>query len=284
LTVKPRESIVTLMLQMCYKFMSMSALAIAAFTLPASAVSTCDLADGLPLDPSAFNQEVSACYNSQGDSKQSARLEHQLIDATDRARAADGKAALTPLASLEEAARIHAMDMAARDYAGHADPEGRGHLERVRMIDRTVLIGAAGANIAIVEGEHDADSLFEALRRDPVNADNLTRSAFTHTGIGIATGNGRTYIVQLFARVDGQLNSPLPVQISGNEDISAQFEEKGLQLVNWRLTSAHGDTLDRGYGSTMTGSLQPGQQAYLTLDVARNNTEFAIRGPIVTGR
>jgi len=34
----------------------------------------------------------------------------------------------------------------------------------------------------------------------------------------------------------------------------------------------------------MTGSLQPGQQAYLTFDVARNNSEFSIRGPIVTGR
>ena len=136
------------MLQIRYRFMSLSALALAALTLPAAAVSTCDLADGLSLDPAVFNQEVSACYASQSDSKSNARLEGQLIDATDRIRADDSKAALTPLASLEQAARIHAMDMAARDYAGHADPEGRGHLERVRMLDRTVLIGAAGANIA----------------------------------------------------------------------------------------------------------------------------------------
>ena len=61
-----------------------------------------------------------------------ARLERQLVDATDRVRAGENKAALVPLASLEQAARIHAMDMAARDYAGHADPEGRSHLERVR--------------------------------------------------------------------------------------------------------------------------------------------------------
>ncbi|MFT5776933.1 MAG: hypothetical protein ACI9NG_002912 [Hyphomonas sp.] len=272
------------MLQIRYRFMSLSVLAIAALTLPATAASTCDLADGLPLDPAVFNQEVSACYDSQGDSKQDARLERQLIDATDRVRADQNKAALVPLASLEQAARIHAMDMAARDYAGHADPEGRSHLERVRMIDRTVLIGAAGANIAIVEGEHDAADLFGALRHDPVNADNMTRSAFTHTGIGVATGNGRTYIVQLFARVDGQLQAPLPVHISGNENIRATFEDKGLQPVAWRLTSPAGDTIARGYGSTMTGSLQPGQQAYLTLDIARNNTEFAIRGPIVTGQ
>lgn len=273
------------MLQIRYRFMSLSALALATLTLPAAAVSTCDLADGLSLDPAVFNQEVSACYDSQSDSKSNARLEGQLIDATDRIRADDSKASLTPLASLEQAARIHAMDMAARDYAGHADPEGRGHLERVRMLDRTVLIGAAGANIAIVEGtQHDAGAVFDALRRDPVNASNMTRSAFTHTGVGIAEANGRTYIVQLFARVDGRLETPMPVHVTGNDNIRATFEEAGLQPVAWRLTSPAGDTIARGYGSTMTGSLQPGQQAYLTFDVARNNSEFSIRGPIVTGR
>lgn len=265
--------------------MSLSALALAALTLPAAAVSSCDFADGLSLDPAVFNQQVSACYDRQSDSSQNAGLEHELKDATDRVRAGDNRASLIPLTSLQQAARIHAMDMAARNYAGHADLEGRSHLERVRMLDRSVLIGAAGANIAIIEGtQHDAGAVFDALRRDPVNASNMTRSAFTHTGVGIAEANGRTYIVQLFARVDGRLEAPLPVYLAGSHNVHATFEEAGLEPVAWRLTSPDGDTIDRGYGSTMTSSLRPGQRAYLTLDVARNDTEFAIRGPIVTGQ
>lgn len=285
LTHNRHNGIVTVMLQQRYRFLSLSAFALAALTLPAAAVSKCDLADGLSLDPAVFNQQVKVCYDSQTGASQNARLEHQLIQATDLVRAGGKKGALTPLESLEQAARIHAMDMAARNYAGHTDPEGRGHLERVRMLDRSVLIGAAGANIAIVEGTGlDPADLFEALRRDPVNATNMTRSAFTHTGVGIAEAQGRTYIVQLFARVDGQLEAPLPVYVSGKHNISATFEEAGLQPVSWRLTSPSGETIKRGYGSTLTGSLKPGQQAYLTLDFVRNDAEFAIRGPIVTGQ
>jgi uncharacterized protein YkwD len=273
------------MLQPRYRFLSLSALALAALTLPAAAVTDCNLAKGLSLDPAIFNQQVTTCYDSQAGASQNARLEDQLIEATERVRAGDRKDALTPLLSLEQAARIHAMDMAARNYAGHNDPEGRGHLERVRMLDRTVLIGAAGANIAIVDGTglSPAD-VFAALSRDPVNASNMTRSAFTHTGVGIAEAGGRTYVVQLFARVDGQLDAPLPVYASGKQSIRATFEEKGLQPVAWRLTTPEGDTLDRGYGTTMSAALQPGQQAYLTLDFVRNDAEFAIRGPIITGQ
>lgn len=269
----------------CYRSLSLSALALAALTLPAAAVTDCNLAKGLSLDPAIFSQQVATCYDSQSGASQNARLEDQLIEATDRLRAGDSRDRLTPLLSLEQAARIHAMDMAARSYAGHKDPEGRGHLERVRVLDRTVLIGAAGANIAIVEGSGlSSADLFDALRRDPVNASNMTRSAFTHTGVGIAEANGRTYVVQLFARVDGHLEAPLPVYASGKQSVRATFEEKGLEPVAWRLTTPEGDTLDRGYGTMMTAALQPGQQAYLTLDLVRNNTQFTLRGPIIAGQ
>jgi len=273
------------MLHLTYKFSYLSALALAALTLPAAAVTDCNLVRGLSPDPAIFNQQVATCYDSQAGGTENARLEAKLIEATDRVRAGDRKHPLTPLASLEQAARIHAMDMAARNYAGHKDPEGRGHLERVRMLDRKVLIGAAGANIAIVDGTGlSPTDLFDALRRDPVNASNMTRGAFTHTGVGIAEAGGRTYVVQLFARVDGHLEAPLPVHASGKQSVRATFEEKGIQPVAWRLTTTEGDTLDRGYGATMDVALQPGQRAYLTLDLVRDDTEFTLRGPIIAGQ
>lgn len=273
------------MLHVPYKIWYFSAFAFAALTLPAAAVTDCTLARGLSLDPGRFNQQVASCYDSEVGASRNSRLEEQLIEATDQVRAADRKDALMLLASLEQAARIHAMDMAGRNYAGHQDPDGRGHLERVRMLDRRVLIGAAGANIAIVEGTGlSPTDLFDALRRDPVNASNMTRSAFTHTGVGIAQANGRTYVVQLFARVDGYLDAPLPVYASGKQSVRASFEEKGVKPVAWRLTTPEGDTLDRGYGATMTVALPPGQRAYLTLDLVRNDTQFTLRGPIIAGQ
>jgi hypothetical protein len=34
----------------------------------------------------------------------------------------------------------------------------------------------------------------------------------------------------------------------------------------------------------MTGTLAPGQQAYVTFDMARSTQEYALRGPLVVGR
>jgi hypothetical protein len=262
-----------------------SALAFAALAFPALAgSSSCDLSDGLSIDAVSFQQEADACFEGLDGVDYDTWLERQLTDATDAVRVAAGEQALTPLPSLLQAARIHAMDMAVRGYAAHEDLEGRDHLSRIRTFDRTVLIGASGANIVIVDGGMDAKAIFKALRRDPANAGNMTREAFTHSSLGIAKANGKTYVVQLFARVDGRLESPLPLLISGTEDIRAAFGDDRLKPVGWRLTTASGDTIAKGLGTRMSDPLAKGEQAYLTLDVAYRASEYALRGPLVIGR
>lgn len=273
------------MLQSRYKYMSVSALAFAALAFPALAgASSCNLSDGLSMDPIAYQTEADACFEGLNGVDYDTYLEQQLVDATDAVRAANGETSLERLPSLLQAARIHAMDMAVRGYAGHDDLEGRDHLARIRTFDRTVLIGASGANIVIVDGDMDAKAIFKALRKDKANVGNMTRDGFSHTAVGIAKANGKTYVVQLFAHVDGRLESPLPLVISGTEDIRAAFGDDRLQPVGWRLTNASGETITKGLGTRMNNPLASGQQAYLTLDVAYRANEYALRGPLVIGR
>ncbi|WP_162173820.1 CAP domain-containing protein [Hyphomonas johnsonii] len=273
------------MLHSCYKYVSLSALAFAALATPALAsTSGCDLSDGLSLEPLAYAQEADACFEGLNGVDYDTRLERQIQDATNATRAAAGESHLEYQVSLVQAARIHAMDMAVRHYAAHEDLEGRDHLDRVRTFDRAILIGASGANIVVVDSAMDADAIMAALRKDPANAANMTREAFTDSAVGIARANGKTYVVQLFARVDGRLETPLPLVISGTENIRATFADNRLQPVGWRLTTASGDTVARGLGTRMTDPLKSGEQAYLTLDVAYRASEYALRGPLVIGR
>ena len=64
---------------------------------------------------------------------------------------------LQSLSSLIDAARLHAYDMAVRGYAAHEDLEGRTHLDRVRMMERSRLIGAFGANVVVVKAGTSAE-------------------------------------------------------------------------------------------------------------------------------
>ena len=202
------------MLQRCYKYMSISALALAALGLAANADQECDLSDGLALQPAAFQSETVACLQSAQGVEADPFMQTELSRLTDAMRTSQGADGLKSLQSLNEAARIHAYDMATRDYIAHSDPEGRGHLDRVRMLERTHLIGAFGANTAVISDFGTAAEAFNALKSDPVNAANMARSEFDHMGIAAVRANGKIYIVQLFSGVEGRVDSPSPDYVS----------------------------------------------------------------------
>lgn len=279
------------MLQFYDKHLTLSVLALAALTGPAladtapaletAATTSCELSDGLPVTPRAFAGEAAACLDaapSQAEQDIASR-----IDAlTEYRRARFNMEPLGHRASLDAAARLHALDMATRGYGAHTSPEGLGHLDRVRRIDRSVLIGASGANITIVPAGTEPIDAFNALISDPVNAENLVRDAFTHAGVGVAeAANGQVYIVQVFAQVDGELDEPLAYALNASHPVGATFADARFEQAGWRLSVPETGASTRGYGDALGARRLGDGVANLAIEAELGNRVYELSGPAV---
>lgn len=262
--------------------MSISALALAALGLTANAQQACDLSDGLGLQPAAFQTETEACFEGLNGVTPDTFMQGQLGQFTAADRSNAGKASLENLATLNEAARIHAYDMAVRGYVAHEDMEGRSHLDRVRLLDRTHLMGAFGANMAIVDDSATPEEAYRALMADPANKANLKRGEFDHTGVAAVRANGRIYLVQLFSRVEGKLQAPVPTQMNGKTDLKAVFAESRAEPLGWSVVSTSGNVLAKGIGDRVPASELKGQSGYLTIDMALGKDRYTLKGPAVS--
>lgn len=163
-------------------------------------------------------------------------MQNELIRYADAARTAAGQDSLKHLPALTKAATLHAYDMAVRGYVAHDDLEGRSHLDRVRMLDRTSLLGAFGANIAIIDESATAEQAHEALMGDATNRANLKRGEFNHTGIAAVRANGRIYLVQLFSGVDSQHEAPMTTDLNGSVQGKSVFAQSTTSRSNQTVT------------------------------------------------
>ncbi|RIJ18152.1 CAP domain-containing protein [Henriciella mobilis] len=248
---------------------------------PAAAETRCDLSDGYGDDVVSYVEEVQACLGASD--AFSADRETAVFEKTNAARAKAGLEPLERRASLDQAARAHALDMAARNYAGHSDLEGRGHVYRMRALDRQVLASATGANVVVLGADASAEHIYEAIRSDKANRENLTRERFNATGLGVAEGNDRVYVVQMLTTVDGELETPLPLQIAGATSFQPRMSEDYFRTAGWNLTDDAGNRLAGGQMMRLTAESvdQPGN-AYLDILVELNTDTYVLRGPIVS--
>jgi uncharacterized protein YkwD len=271
------------MLRHTYKILSVSALALAALSGPsfAEADAACDLSNGYAIAPSAFQQEANACLKDASGAEADAIMADKLLRLASAQRASEGGSELQMLNSLNEAARLHALDMAVRGYASHEDLEGRSHLDRVRMMERSALIGAFGANIVIVKAGTSAEDVQKVIMADEVNAANLTRNEFDHMGAAAVEANGVLYVVELFARVDGQLNTPVPMVAAPRTNLAANYNDN-FRPVGWSVVSASGETLMRGIGSKLPASVPEISEGFLQMDVEHGNSIYTLRGPAIS--
>ncbi|WP_321489857.1 CAP domain-containing protein [uncultured Hyphomonas sp.] len=271
------------MLHHAYKFLSVSALALAALSGPslADAGAACDLSNGYAITPAAFQQEANACLKGVSGVETDTVMADKLMSLVGEQRASLGKSELSALGSLNEAARLHALDMAVRGYASHTDLEGRSHLDRVRMMERSALIGAFGANIVIVKAGASVEDVQKVMVADEANAANLARDEFDHMGVAAVEANGVLYVVQLFTRVDGQLKTPVPMVAAPRTNLAADFTDQ-FEPVGWSVVSASGETLMRGMGSKMPASVPDISEGYLQMDVELGNSVYTLRGPAIS--
>lgn len=275
------------MLQKYDKLRTAPLLALAAagglFALPAMAGEACDLSDGYGENLVAYVAEVDACLMDAQAFDTAA--EDAVTDLTNTAREEAGLDPLTRRASLDKAARAHALDMASRGYAGHTDLEGRGHVYRMRAIDRQVLASATGANVVVLPEGADAEAIYETIRSDDANRENLARAGFTDTGLGIARAEGRTYVVQMLTTVDGELETPLPLALASATSFSPKVHEDMFRTAGWNLTDADGRRLAGGSLMRMhSDSLDFNDAAYLDVLVELDTDTYVLKGPMIAGR
>lgn len=256
------------MLHWKYRALSLLALAIAA---PGVALS--DVGSPARFSPGESSGKITAADRLN--------VSRDLLTAIEGVRQDAGLAGLAEHQKLALVAQEHARDMARRHYAADVSPEGRTLLDHVRQADRQTLYSAFGTAIAIVDAGTSAESVLAALMSDPSNKANLLRPGFDHVGIGAVEQDGRLYVVQLMARVEGQLQQPLPVNSSGAESLRVELAARGMTPVSWSLSDGTGTTLLRGTGERIRDPRGRGAEGYLNLDVAMGPDVYTLRGPYV---
>ncbi|EFL28879.1 allergen V5/Tpx-1 related protein [Streptomyces himastatinicus ATCC 53653] len=123
------------------------------------------------------------------------RFASEVITLTNAERAAARLAPLAPDPRLTAAAQAHSDDMVARDFYDHTSPEGR------QPWDRAATAGAThrgiGENIAC--GQRGPAEVVRGWMNSPGHRANILKPAFTHIGVGYATGSrAGTYWTQVF--------------------------------------------------------------------------------------
>lgn len=276
----------TIMLQKYDTPRALALLALAAasgtfMALPAIAQSSCTLDNGYAEGLVSYVAEVESCLAVSG--KFEARAESALFAVTNAQRTNAGVSSLNRRVSLDRAARAHALDMAARGYAGHDDLEGRGHIYRMRALDRQVLASATGANVAVLDANATPAEIYEAISADSANRQNLFHDGFTDTGLGIAKADGRLYVVQMLTTVDGELENPLPLQVAGATNITPRVKQTYFRTAGWNLSDASGNRLAGGTMMRMHDAAIDSQDTgYLDVLVQLDADTYVLKGPIVT--
>jgi uncharacterized protein YkwD len=207
-------------------------------------------------------------------------LDEQLLLEANRIRAAAGLEAFSEDASLQQVAMAHARDMAMGGYIGYSDPVGRSLLEQVRFADRTSLISSFGSIVAVMPATATANDIQVAIQSDPGNAENLSRN-FSHAGLATFKHGDRLYVVQLFARIDGALDKPLPLQMTSATRLEAALLDDAMQPLGWSVSAPSGEIVARGSGTRLRTDPRQTVEGYLNLDVAMGNEIYTLRGPFV---
>ncbi|HPE48268.1 MAG TPA: CAP domain-containing protein [Hyphomonas sp.] len=263
-------------------FVTIASLPVLAFAVPglsAYAAEGCSISQGLSQDVEKFIEESEVCLKGAPDMQVRDSVASELARLTDVARTGAGRSQLTELTSLREAAQIHAMDMAARGYAAHYDPEGRSHVDRVRLLDRTSLFGDFGANVTIVPARATAKEIELALLADKSNAENVLRRDFNRVGVGAVEKDGKLYVVQLFAEQVGELSAPLPARVTASQVVQVRLENPSMERVRWAVVAPNGSEMATGRSARLTGLSGHDDRGFYTIDVKSQGGVSTLKGP-----
>lgn len=164
-----------------------------------------------------------------------------VTDATNEARAEEGRAPLTRNSLLDEAAQLKAEDMAVNGYFAHWSPEGVSPWHWFQMAGYTYK--HAGENLAV----HftDSDAVVDAWLKSPTHRDNIMDEKFTEIGIGTAKGRYEDYdtvfVVQMFGAP--AVAAPAPEIVPEAEEVVSETETTEEVVVEPEVAGAAEDVL-----------------------------------------
>ncbi len=100
---------------------------------------------------------------------------------------------------LRRVARAHSVDMAARDFHDHTNPDGESPWDR--MSAAGIAFSSSAENIAWNNHKNQAEVAVDAWMKSSGHRGNILNAEFTHTGMGIAMdGDDGAYFTQVFTR------------------------------------------------------------------------------------
>lgn len=231
----------------------------------------------------ALAEAPAALVASSGVSSDSVTSSSRASAILDEVNASRSQMALAPLdthLSLADVAEAHARDMAVKGYVSYTDETGTCLLSKVRKEDRRALISSFATTIAVLPAGATPAEIQAAILSDAANAENLGRS-FSHAGVGTWEADDRLYVVQLFARIDGELGQALPVQVAGSALIQPALASDSMKPVGWSLSSADGEYVARGSGRLVQTTSGAPLEGYLNVDVAVGPDIYTLKGPYV---
>jgi uncharacterized protein YkwD len=96
--------------------------------------------------------------------------------------------------SMAHVAWLHSVDMDARGYFSHDDPDGKNPFRR--LDDANIPYSTAGENIAL--GYETPEEAMEGWMNSPGHRANILSSQFTRLGVGVHRGDGGPWWTQMF--------------------------------------------------------------------------------------
>ncbi|WP_328551631.1 sigma-70 family RNA polymerase sigma factor [Streptomyces sp. NBC_00358] len=118
----------------------------------------------------------------------------QVVALVNRERAAAGCGPVTEDAQLEDAARRHSDDMAARDFFEHTNPDGVDPGERITAAG--YRWSTYGENIAM--GQQTPQAVMDSWMNSPGHRANILNCSFKNIGVGVHKGPGGPWWTQDF--------------------------------------------------------------------------------------
>jgi uncharacterized protein YkwD len=161
--------------------------------------------------------------------------EQIILVGTNRERAAIGLPALKPDLRLRAAARLHAQDMATRDFFAHDSDKLGFETPSKRIHKAGALDFGAGENIAFneVNANQTGEKLMVQWMNSPPHRAAILNKNYTHIGIGVfQSADGRFYGVQNFVQRQLDMTAETTRAILENRQVRLEGRtDLGLELA-----------------------------------------------------